>query len=454
MSVEGQVAPGFGGVRDAFREVVDAQPGTGAAVAAWHDGRWVVDLWGGHADAGRTRPWQRDTIAMPYSVTKPFAALPALVLVDRGLLDLDAPVQRYWPQLRTPATARQVLSHQTGLVALAGPAPGDLLLDWDALCARLASEQPRWESGTAIGESALFYGHLVGELVRRVDGRTPGDFLREEVCGPLGLDFTIGLRDGELARAADLTGLEAPQWSPDAPGRSDLLRRALFNPPGAFDPTTVNSERFRRAEVPAVNGHGTARSVAGLYAALLEGHLLPASLRDEATRPQACGVDQVMGGPERCWGLGFAVDDDGWGMGGTGGSVGWACTAPVRLRLRHRQHGRPRPLRRRRGRPPRRHRPATPLRPGPSPWALPGVTDSAGPVTLDRSGDEPTRGQGVRQAPGRSQRSRADWAASGTTSSSARSSTSQETGVPATVGVPTISAVMSMQSASRSTRRP
>jgi CubicO group peptidase (beta-lactamase class C family) len=195
------------------------------------------------------------------------------------------------------------------------------------MCARLASEQPLWESGTAIGESALFYGHLVGELVRRVDGRTPGAFLRDEVCGPLGLDFTIGLRDGELPRAAHLTGLDAPQWSPDAPGRPDLLRRALFNPPGVFTTAVVNSERFRRAEVPAINGHGTARAVAGLYAALLQGQLLSPALRDEASRAQASGVDRVMGGEPRSWGLGFAVDDDGWGMGGTGGSVGWACTS-------------------------------------------------------------------------------------------------------------------------------
>jgi CubicO group peptidase (beta-lactamase class C family) len=322
----GLVAPGFEPVRAAFAEVVAAQPGTGAAVAAWSEGRWVVDLWGGWADARRTVPWARDTIVMPYSVTKPFAALTALVLVDRGLLDLDAPVQRHWPELRAAATLRQVLSHQTGLVALAEPAPTGLFLDWEAMCARLAREEPRWESGTAIGESALFHGHLVGELVRRVDGRTPGTFLREEVCGPLGLDFAVGLGDDELTRVADLTGLDSPEWAPDAPRWTPLLRQAMFNPPGALDPEVVNSARFRRVEVPAINGHGTARAVAGLYAALLQGQLLPPSLRDEAASPQACGIDRVMGGPERCWGLGFGVEDDGYGMGGTGGSVGWACT--------------------------------------------------------------------------------------------------------------------------------
>lgn len=326
MTVHGRVVPGFEAVQDAFAEVVRAQRGTGAASAIWHDGRWVVDLWGGHADADRTRPWDRDSIVMPYSVSKPFVALAALTMVDRGLLELDAPVQRYWPELRTEATVRQVLSHQVGLVALAEPAPASLLLDWTGLCGRLAAEGARWPSGTAIGESALFYGHLVGELVRRVDGRDVGTYLRAEVCGPAELDFTIGLASGELARVVDLTGLGVLAEQVEDPGAPDLLRRALLNPPGAMDGDVVNSEAFRRALVPAINGHGTARAVAGLYAGLLQGQLLSPALREEAVRPQASGVDRVMGGEPRSWGLGFAVDADGFGMGGIGGSVGWAST--------------------------------------------------------------------------------------------------------------------------------
>ena len=326
MTVSGEVAPGFEPVRDAFEHVVDAQDGTGAAVACWHDGRWVVDLWGGWADAARTRPWQRDTLVMPYSVTKPFAAACALLLVERGALDLDAPLQDHWPQLRAEGTLRQLLSHQIGVVALAEPAPAALLLDRDALCEALARTEPLWPAGTAIGESALFYGHLVGEIVRRVDGRTLGAFLRGEVCGPQGLDFAVGLREDEIARAADLTGVAGLAASLTAPGRPALLARALLNPPGAVDQDVVNSEAWRRAEVPAVNGHGTARAVAGLHAALLQGRLLGPALLREATSAQGRGVDRVMGGPERAWGLGFAVEDDGFGMGGSGGSLGWAST--------------------------------------------------------------------------------------------------------------------------------
>ena len=325
--VDGHVAAGFEPVREAFEQVVAAQRGTGAAVAVWHDGRWVADLWGGRAEADRETPWRRDTLVMTYSVSKAFAAVCALVLADRGRLDLDAPVQRYWPELRAEATLRQLLSHQVGLVALARPAPSELLFDWHGLCALLASEVPRWPVGTAIGESALFYGHLVGEVVRRVDGRSLGAFLREEVCGPAGLDFAVGLRDAELARTADLTEVEGLREGLSAPGRPALLAQALLNPSGALDQTVVNSERWRRAEIPAVNGHGTARSVAGLYAALLQGEILSPALRDEAATAQARGVDAVMGGPARAWGLGFAVEDDGFGMGGSGGSLGWACTS-------------------------------------------------------------------------------------------------------------------------------
>src|SRR6478609_4576457 len=284
------VEPGFEQVREVFHDVVARQPGTGAAVAIWHDGRWVADLWGGWADAARTRPWQRGSIVMPYSVTKAFTAVAALVLVDRGLLDLDGAVQHYWPQLRTPATVRQLLSHQVGLVALTEPAPPELLLDWEGLCSRLAAEEPLWASGTAIGESALFYGHLVGELVRRVDGRPLGSFLRDEVCGPAGLDFTIGLDEQAQARAVDLTGVASLVTGLDGEDRPALLRQALLNPPGALDQDTVNSPAFRRAQVPAVNGHGTARAVAGLYAALLAGRIISPALRDEAASAQARGV--------------------------------------------------------------------------------------------------------------------------------------------------------------------
>jgi CubicO group peptidase (beta-lactamase class C family) len=325
VDVGGYVRPGFEPVREVFASVLAAQAGTGATAAAWRDGEWVVDLWGGPASADGGRRWQADSLTQAYSVVKAFVAVCALLLADRGQVDLGAPMQRYWPQFRAAANVRQVLSHQAGVVALAEPAPTEAFYDWDWLCTLLAAQEPAWEPGTAHGESALFYGHLVGEVVRRVDGRGLGRFLREEVCGPLGLDYFVGLTAAEQARAVELTGL-AEYFGPKLANRPGLGRRAVSNPPGAFDPVVVNGRAWRSAEVPAVNGHGTARGAAGLYAALLQGRLLSPALLREATTAQCSGVDAVFG-EQSSWGLGFGVDQDGYGMGGSGGSYAGASVA-------------------------------------------------------------------------------------------------------------------------------
>ena len=321
MQVHGRTAPTFGAVRDVMAGVLAEQPGTGAAFAVWHDGGWVVDLWGGWADAAHTRPWREDTLVMPYSVTKPFAAVCVLLLVERGLVALDEPVQRWWPDLRAAATVRDVLAHRAGIVVLDEPAPEEAFYDWDLLCSLLARQQPSWEPGTAQGESALFYGHLLGQVVRRVDGRSLGRFLRQEVCGPHGLDFHVGLGDADLVRVADLTGFDADFWAVQR-SAPNLYRRGVANPPGARDPRVLNGERWRRAEVPAVNGHGTARAVAGFYEALAHGRVLGPTLLAELTTGRGVEPELVIG-DEREWGLGVVLDPDGWGLGGVGGSSGW-----------------------------------------------------------------------------------------------------------------------------------
>jgi CubicO group peptidase (beta-lactamase class C family) len=258
---------------------------------------------------------------MPYSVTKPFAALCVLTLVDRGLVELDAPLRRYWPELRAEASVRDVLSHRAGVVVLDETAPEEAFYDWDLMCSLLARQEPAWAPGTAQGESALFYGHLLGQVVRHVDGRSVGRFLREDVCGPHDLDFHIGLGDADLARVADLTGFDAG-FRASQEAAPELYRRAIANPPGARDPRVVNGRRWRRAEVPAVNGHGTARAVAGFYEALAHGRLVGAAVTQELTRGRGVGPDLVIG-DEREWGLGVVLDPDGYGMGGVGGSFGW-----------------------------------------------------------------------------------------------------------------------------------
>ncbi|WP_405102304.1 serine hydrolase domain-containing protein [Micromonospora sp. NBC_01412] len=320
--------PHFGPVRDCFHDLFSAGRETGAGLAVWYDGRPVVDL-----VAGASRPdrqWAPDTLVNVYSVGKPLAALCLLALVDRGRLDLDDPVADHWPGFRAPATVRQVLSHTAGLPAFPVPRPAGAVADWDLLCADLAAAEPEWEPGTVSGEHAWTYGHLVGELVRRVDGRPVGRFLAEEIAGPWRLDLAFGLGAADQRRCAELSYAD-PGWPARALGEpGSLWARALGNPAGGLDLAVLNSPLWRGAEVPAVNLHGTAAGLARLYAGLLAGGVLDGvrlfgpDLVTEATRTQYDGPDLVLG-RRACWTLGMQREPDGsWGMGGIGGSAAWA----------------------------------------------------------------------------------------------------------------------------------
>ena len=254
MEVGGSVDYRFAAVRDEFKGVLEEQRGTGAAFAVWCDGRLVVDLWGGLADAGGRARWVSDSLVQPYSVSKPFVAVCALKLVESGDLELDEPLQRYWPEFVAPATVRHVLSQQAGVVALDAPAPTEAFYDWNYLCRLLAAQEPAWEPGTAHGESALFYGHLVGELVRRVDGRNLGRFLREEICGPLGIDFSFGLDPAQQARTVDLTGLDSSFRTENASGRPPLYLRAIGNPPARRTLPSLTAPRGAPQRSPLSTG--------------------------------------------------------------------------------------------------------------------------------------------------------------------------------------------------------
>jgi CubicO group peptidase (beta-lactamase class C family) len=315
---EGTVAPGYEGVRAAFERCFAELGETGASFHALAGGAVVADLWGGAGFA-------RDTLVHVYSVTKPVAAFCVLVLADRGALGLDDRVAAHWPEFaaagKQDVTVRQLLAHQAGLVALREPQPPEVLLDWERLVGLLAAEAPWFEPGSAHAEHALFYGHLCGELVRRVDGRTLGTFWREEVAGPWRLDFHVGLDSPELARVADLAGA-----FPASEG-GELYRAGLDNPPGARDLAVVNGEAWRRAEIPAINGHGTAAGVARFFEGLRRGGELDGVrlVGPEMVAAMSAGelrAHDALIGDEMCWGLGVWVDVDGYGMGGTGGSLG------------------------------------------------------------------------------------------------------------------------------------
>src|SRR3990170_4881394 len=202
-------------VRDAFAETSASRGEIGAAVAAVVDGEAVVDLWVGHADAARGRPWQRDTIVNVFSATKGVATICAHRLAGRGLLDIDAPVAKYWPEFaqagKEELPVRYLLSHRAGLPAIKELLPNGSLYRWETMTAALAAQEPWWEPGTAYGYHVLTFGWLVGEVVRRITGKSLGAYFRDEIAGPLGLDFHIGLAEEHDARTAEMVMAPMPQ---------------------------------------------------------------------------------------------------------------------------------------------------------------------------------------------------------------------------------------------------
>lgn len=330
--IHGFVAPGFDPVREAFASNFETGAEIGASFAATVDGRFVADLWAGYADAARTRPWSEHTIANVFSTTKAVVALAASMLADRGLIDFGRPVADYWPEFaragKEKITVAQLISHQGGLPGVTRPLPN--FYDWDAIIHALAEEAPWWEPGTANGYHALTFGHLVGEVIRRVSGQSVGQFIRHEIAGPLGADFLLGFGPEEDGRVAEMIPPEAAFQ--DFPEDS-MLVRVLTNPP--FDNAAANTREWRAAEIPAANGHGNARACARIMSALACGgevdgvRLLSRQAIDRAITEQCYRPDLVLTIPMR-WGLGFMLtsadvplgpNPRAFGHGGAGGSL-------------------------------------------------------------------------------------------------------------------------------------
>ncbi|MFG2039744.1 serine hydrolase domain-containing protein [Dactylosporangium sp. NPDC048998] len=311
--VRGTVAPGFEGVAETFRGLVESGAETGASVAAYVGGELVVDLWGGWADAGRTRPWRHDTLATVFSASKPVAALAVLTRVADGRIGLDEPVARYWPAFRhSGGTVRHALAHQLGLPAIAEALTPDEALDWERCTGAIFASPLEWEPGTAVGEHALTYGNVLGAILRGATGETVGAVVRG-----LGHDVHFGLSAADSARCAEVEH-RAPDWPEHAVhGHGELWARALGNPAGLLDTGVLNGAAWRGGELPAVNAHATARGLAGLYQALPD--LLPAGLLAEALAPQAEGVDRLLE-EDATWTLGWRREGRWVGMGGIGGS--------------------------------------------------------------------------------------------------------------------------------------
>jgi len=339
--IQGSVAPGLEGVRDAFTanfQRTGDYAEVGAALCVYHRGEKVIDLWGGHADAARTRPWTADTLVNVWSTTKAAAAVVVARLVDRGAFAYDQPVADVWPAFAAAGkgaiTIAEVMSHQAGLPGFVEPTTLDDFYDWDRVCARLAAQTPVFAPGTLNSYHAATYGFLAGEIVRRVAGVSLGTLLREEVTGPLGADVHIGLPAAEDARVAELLPPENPAIVP----LDELplpVRLGLSNP--EQDPARVNTRAWRAAELPALNGHASARGVARFCAALAEGGTLdgvrvlsPLALA-QMTAIVADRDDLLLGfNPQ--WGMGVAHNLIGvygpnprtFGHSGWGGSFGCA----------------------------------------------------------------------------------------------------------------------------------
>jgi len=312
--VHGYADERFAPVRKTFEASFEKRGEIGASVAVSLEGEMVVDLWGGYRDAARSRPWESDTIVNVYSTTKTMAALCLLLLADRGEVDLYAPVARYWPEFaqngKERVEVRHFLSHSAGLAGLDEAFSGADIYDWDRVVDALARQAPWWEPGTASGYHAMTQGHLIGEVVRRVTGRTLGTFFREDIAAPLGADFHIGVAPVDFHRIGELVS-EGGNLARELGGGNSLAARTFGNfSPG---PDAPASAAWRQAEIPAANGHGNARSVARVQSVVANlGSAFGVELMSEAGArrvfdEQTNGQDLVLGLPLR-FGLGYGLN--------------------------------------------------------------------------------------------------------------------------------------------------
>ncbi|MCM6775660.1 beta-lactamase family protein [Nocardia sp. CDC159] len=304
----------FAGVRAVFDEQLASGAELGAALCVTVDGDPVLDLWGGYADPERTRPWSADTLVNVFSVTKTMTALCALLLVDRGELDMDEKVAHYWPEFAANGKGdieiRQLLAHTSGVSGWERPIEIADLYDAEAAAARLAAQAPWWEPGTASGYHALNYGHLIGEVIRRITGSSLGRFFAAELAGPLGADFHIGTGPEHFDRIATLEQPRLPTFDLAALDQDSVLIKTLTSP--LLDVAVTATPAWRQAEIGALNGHGNARSVARVQSVVSCGgqvsgqRLLSPATLELIFRQQSDGVDLALLTPLR-FGIGHGL---------------------------------------------------------------------------------------------------------------------------------------------------
>ncbi|MDD5190566.1 MAG: serine hydrolase [Dehalococcoidales bacterium] len=337
LTVNGYCEPRFAGVKDAFLKNLESGYEVGASFAATINGKFVVDIWGGYTNETKTLPWEKDTIVNTYSTTKTMTTVCALMLVDQGLLDLNAPITKYWPEFgqngKENMPVHYLFSHQSGLAGWEEPVKVEDFYNWEKMTALLAAQKPWWEPGTRSGYHAVSYGYLLGEIVRRITGKSLGTFFREEIAEPLHADFHIGLPAEHDARVSILIPAPPPPapTTPPNPNRTYTERASI--PYKVFSNPVVTTKylptrTWRAAEIPASNGHGNARSVARSNSMLacggeLDGiKFLSEATLQKMTQEQCYGPDLVLFMPIR-WGLGFALTSKEIKMGPNPNSYWW-----------------------------------------------------------------------------------------------------------------------------------
>jgi CubicO group peptidase (beta-lactamase class C family) len=304
----------FDSLRELFAANLESGEDLGASLAVSIDGEMVVDLWGGWADEARTGPWTENTITCVFSTTKTMTSLAALLLVDRGELDLDANVASYWPEFaargKQDIKIRQLLSHTSGVSGWDQPVTIDDLYDWDKSTAMLAAQAPWWEPGAGSGYHALTYGHLIGEVIRRITGQRLGEFFAAQIAGPLDADFHIGLSPAEFPRIARVVVPPALPFDPSQVDPNSVMFKTLTGPTSSAELSWT--ECWRRADIGAANGHGNARSVARIQSAVACGgevdgiRLLSPKTINQILEVQSHSIDRVLGIPLKI-GVGYGL---------------------------------------------------------------------------------------------------------------------------------------------------
>lgn len=353
-AIQGTCDPRFELVRQEFERNFSEREEVGASVSITIEGRTVVDLWGGLSDPETGRPWERDTTVVVWSCTKGATAICAHILVSRGELDLEAPVAKYWPGFaqgrKDGIPVRMLLNHQAGLAAVRQPLPPGAFYDWELMTSTLAAETPFWTPGLQHGYHGLTFGFLVGEVIRRVSGRSLGRFFKDEVADPLEIDFQIGLPESEEQRVSHCISQPPPD-----PNNLSPMEQQVFSDPtsvtflmlanngGYMMPGECDTRAAHAAEIPSAGGLSNARGLAGLYAPIANGGgplVDEGSVRRMGAVSSASGIDATLFVPTR-FSLGFVkamdnrrhpaggnssliLSEEAFGHSGLGGSIGFA----------------------------------------------------------------------------------------------------------------------------------